>query len=257
MEYMEDQYRKATNMVSYVNTFLQLDLNVWTDSHSRWIEDELWTKSIVERDCNGMNCIGGLDTASTRDFSALTLLFDFDGVPHFKRYFWIPEATFVQRKMNATAADLQKWRDDGWLKVTPGNAMDFTIILNDIKELSEQYKISWLGYDRYKAEGLASLLDASNIQVLEFGQGYVSMSEPTKELEKRYLNGLCTHDGNPVQRWMMGNVLIIRDAADNVKIDKGKSGDKVDGPVSEVMAYGTWEKKKEQGYSIDPDIWKT
>lgn len=255
-QYMEHQYRKATNMLSYVNTFLQLDLNVWTDSHSRWLEDEIWVRRIEDVNCDGMNCWGGLDTASTRDFSALVLCFQVGDKVHFKRYFWIPETTFHQRQMNANAAELEAWRRDGHLKVTPGNAMDFNIIVSDIRELNQRYNIQWIGYDRYKAETLASLLDNDNIQVVEFGQGYVSMSEPVKELEKYYLDARLTHDGNPVQRWMFGNVLIVRDPADNVKIDKSKSTEKVDGAVAEVMAMGTYLKKQEEAYTIDPDIWR-
>jgi phage terminase large subunit-like protein len=71
-----------------------------------------------------------------------------------------------------------------------------------------------------------------------FGQGFVSMSAPTKELERKVKNKELTHDGNPVTRWMMGNIYLKTDPAGNVKIDKAKSGDKVDGAVSMVMALG-------------------
>jgi len=256
-EYMNDQYTKASNMVSYVNTFLQLDLNVWTDSHSRWIEDSLWMNRIADPDLTGANCFGGLDLAATRDFSALVLCFDVNGVLHFKRYFWIPEYTYEQRRMNATSSELLEWRNSGHMRVTAGNALNITAVLEDIKALHKQYDIKCIGFDRYKAETLASLLFEEEIEVVEFGQGYASMSEPTKDLEKAYLNAELTHDGNPVQRWMFGNVLIISDAAENIKIDKSKSMEKVDGAVAEVMAFGTYQKKKDTfSFTIDPNIWK-
>jgi phage terminase large subunit-like protein len=85
-----------------------------------------------------------------------------------------------------------------------------------------------------------------------FGQGFASMSAPTKELERLVKSRAIHHDGNPVTRWMFGNIMLKRDPADNVKIDKGKSGDKVDGPVSIVMALGTYlqeaQKQKEQDF---------
>jgi phage terminase large subunit-like protein len=258
IEYMNDQYTKASNMVSYTNTFLQLDLNVWTDSHSRWIEDEIWMSRISEPDLTNAICFGGLDLASVRDFSAFVLCFELpDESVFFKRYFWIPEYTYQQRKMNATTSELDGWIRDGHLKVTAGNAQDQTVILRDIIELHKKYQIRAIGFDRHKAETLMSLLFQEEIEVYAFGQGYVSMSNPTKDLEKAYLNAKCTHDGNPVQRWMMGNVLIISDAAENIKIDKDKSNEKVDGAVAEVMAYGTYQNLIENHrFTFNPDLWK-
>jgi phage terminase large subunit-like protein len=158
--------------------------------------------------------------------------------------------------MNATTSELDGWIRDGHLKVTSGNAQDQTVILKDIIELNKKYDIRAIGFDRHKAETLASLLFNEEIEVYAFGQGYVSMSNPTKQLETAYLNGTCSHDGNPVQRWMMGNVLIISDAAENIKIDKDKSNEKVDGAVAEVMAYGTYQNLIEDyRFTIDPNIW--
>ena len=240
LAYMEEQYTTATTMPSYMNAFMQLDLDAWVGSHSLWVEDEHWTACVGFPSIEKTPCWGGLDKASVRDFTAFTLCFDVGGVVHFKRWFWIPEATYKARKMNATSTDLDEWIANKWLKVTPGNALDDTVVINDIIELSKIYDIRSIGYDRHKAETLASQLASAEIEIYEFGQGYLSMSEPTKALEKTYVNRNCTHDGSPVQRWMMTNVLLSTDPAGNIKIDKSKSTEKVDGPVSEVMAYGTY-----------------
>jgi phage terminase large subunit-like protein len=84
-----------------------------------------------------------------------------------------------------------------------------------------------------------------------FGQGFASMSAPTKDLERRVNKVDIFHDGNPVTRWMMGNVMLRRDPSDNIKIDKAKSGDKVDGPVSVVMALGTYLQEAQSEQSED------
>lgn len=44
------------------------------------------------------------------------------------------------------------------------------------------------------------------------------------------------HAGNPVLRWMAGNVAIEEDAADNWKPSKKKSQERIDGIVALVMA---------------------
>jgi phage terminase large subunit-like protein len=78
----------------------------------------------------------------------------------------------------------------------------------------------------------------SGVKMAPFGQGYGSMSAPTKEVERMAKKGAIIHGGNAVLRWMMGNVLLTKDPANNVKVDKAKSGDKVDGVVAMVMAIG-------------------
>lgn len=253
--YMEEQHTTAVNMNSYMNAFKQLDLNIWVGSHSSWVEDEYWTSCIATPNVEGRRCWGGLDMAQVRDFTAFTICFDVDGKPHFKRWFWIPEKTYQQRKVNANSTEIDDWIKGGWLKVTPGNALDVTIVAKDILNLHEMYNIEAIGFDMNKAETLQSLLD-DKIEVYAYGQGYRSMSEPTKDLEIAYVNGNCTHDGSPVQRWMMGNVLIVRDDADNIKIARSKVSDKVDGVVSEIMAYGTMKNLINETFVIDPNIWR-
>lgn len=44
--------------------------------------------------------------------------------------------------------------------------------------------------------------------------------------------------GNPVIRWMFRNVVIYRDANDNIKMDKRKSIEKIDGVVAMANAIG-------------------
>lgn len=73
-----------------------------------------------------------------------------------------------------------------------------------------------------------------------FGQGYGSMSAPTKEFEKLVLSGRLEHFGNPVLRWMMASTVVKTDPAGNIKPDKEKSSQKIDGIVAAIMALGEW-----------------
>ena len=86
-----------------------------------------------------------------------------------------------------------------------------------------------------------------------FGQGYASMSAPTKELEKMVLKNEINHLGNPVLRWQMQNVSLRTDPAENIKIDKAKSSEKVDGIVALVMALGEWMTDDTEGESVYSD----
>ena len=117
---------------------------------------------------------------------------------------------------------------------------DYSFIKSKILELSERYEIKDVAFDRFNATQLVIELGNEGLTMYPFGQGFVSLSAPTKELERLVNTKEIHHDGNPVTRWMLSNILLRTDPAANIKIDKGKSGDKVDGPVSIVMALGTY-----------------
>ena len=71
--------------------------------------------------------------------------------------------------------------------------------------------------------------------VVPFGQGFKDMSPPTKELMKLTLEQKMAHGGHPVLRWMMDNIYIRTDPAGNIKADKEKSTEKIDGAVATLM----------------------
>ena len=79
-------------------------------------------------------------------------------------------------------------------------------------------------------------LEGMGFTVVPFGQGFASMSPPTKELMKLTLEQRIAHGGHPVLRWNMDNIFVRTDPAGNVKPDKEKSTEKIDGAVATIMA---------------------
>lgn len=79
-------------------------------------------------------------------------------------------------------------------------------------------------------------LENQGLNVIPFGQGFSSMSPPTKELYKLVLEKKIAHNGHKVLRWMMDNAVVKKDPADNIKLDKAKSTEKIDGDIALVMA---------------------
>jgi phage terminase large subunit-like protein len=129
------------------------------------------------------------------------------------------------------------------MTATPGNAIDFEYIEKAIREAAEKFgeeNIKGIAYDRWSATDVVQRLTYDRFPMDQFGQGYVSMSEPTKELERMAIKGELRHGGNPVLRWMMSNVQLETDAAQNIKVSKKRSREKVDGVVALVMAIGEW-----------------
>ena len=124
------------------------------------------------------------------------------------------------------------------MRATDGNVTDYDVIRRDIVELSQKYRIKQIGIDRWNATQLATQLQGDGIEVVGFGQGYGSMSSPSKQLETLVLGEKIRHDGHPVLSWMAANVAIQSDHQGNIKPSKAKSTERIDGIVSLVMALG-------------------
>jgi phage terminase large subunit-like protein len=117
----------------------------------------------------------------------------------------------------------RQWVDQGLLFATPGNGTDYNYIKAEIRRLCEVPRVLRIGYDRYNSSQLVIYLTEEGITMSPFGQSFVSMNAPTKELEKLVLSGQVHPGGDPVLAWMNGNVVLARDPAGNIKIDKGKA----------------------------------
>lgn len=234
-DFLKMRYQKAKNMgYSTEVDFRTKNLNQWTDTAETWIPDDVWMKCDEgEVDVSGMQAWGGLDLARSRDLSAFVLLFEGEGRYHVKTWLFLPEDS-AEESQNP----YHEWTREGYLILTPGNVIDDDVIIQTIREACETYSIQEICYDRYSASNIIKTLIADEIPMSAFGQGFVSMSEPTKQLEKLVYGQKINHMGNPVMRWMMSNVELRTDPAGNIKIDKGRAENKVDGIVALVMAIG-------------------
>ena len=215
-------------------------LNIWTDSVSVWIPNNEWMECHQEFDYStleGKECWGGLDLASTRDISAFVLLFKVDEKYIVLPHLFIPEEN-AKKRSERDGVDYVTWKNQGHIIATDGDVADYNFIKEKINELSKKYRIQSIAYDRWNASQLVIDLQNDGANMDPFGQGFVSMSAPTKELEKLIIGKQIIHNDNPCMNWMLSNVAIQEDPAGNIKIAKNKSKEKVDGMVALVMALG-------------------
>lgn len=241
IDYLERQVQDAQNRPEAVTNVKTKNLNMWVDAEDTWIVDEKWMASSIVTDdsiLEGMPCWGGLDLSNVSDITAFVLLFkDDEGRIYLKPYFWIPEESYNEkvRKENVFYAE---WVEKGFVRMTPGNVIDYDYIMADITNIAQQYHINSIAYDRWNSSQMVINMQNEGFNMSPFGQGYGSMSAPTKEFEKMVLTKNLEHFGNPVLRWMMASVAIQRDPAGNIKPDKRKSSQKIDGVVASIMALG-------------------
>ena len=220
------------------NTFKRYRLNIWTEQDVRWLQMAEWDKCAGSVDgMEGKECFAGLDLSTTTDISALVLCFPEDGGFTLKPFFFVPTLGAHERERKDKVPYLT-WARQGFIELTEGNVVDYDVIRARIGELGKEYNIREIAIDRWNSTQLATQLDGDGFEVVPFGQGYASMSAPTKALEALILSGKIAHAGNPVLRWMAGNVTVETDAAGNLKPSKKKSQEKIDGIVATIMGIG-------------------
>lgn len=241
IERLRDAYREAKQNPADEITFKWLRMNMWVSSTTAWIPDAVFMKGNEEIDSDslkGRECYAGLDLSSTGDITALVLMFpprDVDEKYILLPFFWVPEETIPQRVRSASVP-YDVWEKQGHILATEGNVIHYDFIEHFIEELGEKYHILEIAFDRWGATQMAQDLEGMGFTVVPFGQGYSSMSAPTKEFYKILMEGRMVHGGNPVLRWMAGNVVIDTDPAGNIKVTKARSKEKIDGIVAAIMA---------------------
>ena len=200
-----------------------------------------WDKcafAVDPEELEGRVCYGGLDLSSTTDISAFVLVFppeDEDDKYMILPYFWIPEEN-MERRVARDHVPYDVWERQGILETTEGNVIHYGFIEQFIGRLGERYNIREIAFDRWGAIQMVQNLECMGFTVIPFGQGFKDMSPPTKELMKLVLEEKIAHGGHPVLRWMMDNIYVRTDPSGNIKPDKEKSTEKIDGAVATVMA---------------------
>ena len=223
------------------NAFRQLRLNQWVKQSIRWMPMAKWDACafpVDEKALEGRVCYGGLDLSSTTDITAFVLVFPpraederFVVLP----YFWIPEEN-VDLRVRRDHVPYDTWQRQGFLQTTEGNVVHYGFIEQFIGRLGERFHIREIAFDRWGAVQMVQNLEGMGFTVVPFGQGFASMSPPTKELMKLVLEQRIAHGGHPVLRWNMDNIFIRTDPAGNIKADKQKSTEKIDGAIALIMA---------------------
>jgi hypothetical protein len=224
-----------------------------TSQESRWLDMGAWMACAAPPpDLTGRMCYVGLDLASVGDVAAAVALFPpiEDGEPWWVLCkFYVPGDNLIERGQK-NRAPYDTWRQQGWLTATDGNVIDYARIEADMLAWGEQYQVRQVGMDPWNAQQMSQNLTAAGLEVWAVRQTFAGLSAATKELERLVLAGQVGHGGNPVLRWMVDNVTVQRDANANIKPDKRKSRNKIDGVVALVNALDRAMRKEGTGASV-------
>jgi phage terminase large subunit-like protein len=267
--FLED-FKRARQLPRLENNFKRYRLNIWTDQAVRWlpmdsVDDEgrrygwdhcvgpiPWNDPKFEERLLGKRCFGGLDLSSTQDLSALLWWFPTQEgleVPVALCRAYKP-ADLVKEHGKRDRQPYERWVKEGALFTTPGNVVDYAFIEAQVLKDAEKFRVAYYGQakrethegglaiDRFNATGTAVRLEAEGIPVVLYGQGFVSLSAPSKELERLVMANGFHHGGHPLFRRHAQAVAVVTDDAENIKPTKAKSNGRIDLIAACVNALG-------------------
>lgn len=269
LDYLERECREAQESPRKENDFKRYHLNIWTEQAVRWLPIDVWDEcgladpsapaaplpelaaGVTRKPVNdrwkgfdealfGRRCFGGLDLSSTTDLTAWVMMFppeEADGRWQMIVRPFLPEARLADR-VRRDRAPYDQWLSQGALITTPGNVVDYEWVKDQVYRDAQRYRIEAVGIDRFLAPQIAIQIQNEGLNAQFFGQGFLSLSAPSKELERLVLDRKLDHGGHPAARWCAGNVAIATDPAGNIKPAKDKSTERIDIIAAAVNALG-------------------
>jgi phage terminase large subunit-like protein len=251
-DYLAKQAEKAQRQPGFLNEYLVKHLNVWTQQAKRWLPMDRWARCETplppgadaralavarEKQLEGRECRGGLDLSSKLDLTALVLEFTDESGKFVDLVcrFWLPEER-VKETVKKGMRYYETWVREGWLQTTPGDVVDYEFIRAEVNELAKRYVLKELAFDPWGATDLATRLMGDGQQMVECRQGFKTLSEPSKLIEADVTSGRLRHMHNPLLRWCAANAVVLSDPAGNIKPDKSKASERIDGIVALIMA---------------------
>ena len=237
--YMENEYLEAKMRGgSTLAAFCTKNLNMWVDAPEVWISDDTVRDNNSDLDESlllGEECYVGLDLASKSDLTAAA--FFFPKYMAFKILYIVPEAKVTEQE---DRVDYRRWHEQGWVTVSPGKVIDEDWYMSRLLQELDKYKVKSIAYDPWGMWNMLQKFGRYQEYLMEYQQSIRFMSVPTKWFESAVLKNELNFMHNPILRWNMKNVVIYTDPNANIKLDKARSRNKIDGVVACVDAIGAW-----------------
>jgi len=253
MDTIRADYKRAKDIPAEWVNFQRFRLNIPAQSEAQWIPTDKWkacgTAELDETEYVGRTCYAALDLSSTTDLTALVLIFppekEGDKFKVLCRFFMPKDNIALRVKTDRVPYD--EWVREGYIQATPGSTVDHDFIINQLIQDASNFTIQEVAFDRWASAYVISGLEKAGFMeekegvygqrvMVKFGQGYVSMGPAMKELEKILRSERLEHFNNPVLRWNAANVYVDFDNAENMRPNKKKSTDRIDGIVALIMA---------------------
>lgn len=216
--------------------------NIWCDSVDVWVPDNYIIQAMHDEPLSDYaqreaDCYVGVDLSATSDLTCVAYLCpSADGRIRFWVDYYLPQEALDTKPQKEL---YKQWYKQGYLKLTPGNVVDYDMILADILA-NRQAGLYYHGvaYDSWNATQFAINATGKYLPMQSFGQNIGNFNRPTKELERLLLGGKVLIHNNPITRFCFRNVSLRTDMNGNQKPDKSRSDNKIDGVIAMLEALG-------------------
>lgn len=238
--YLRKEVRKAMNTPSDEVNVKTKNLNLWCDSADVWIPDDyiLSCSSPIDFDTftDRDDCYAGIDLSATSDLACVSFMFPKEKF-YFKTLYYLPEEALLTKK---NKEQYSEWVRNGYLKLTPGNVVDYDYILDDLLRMDKRFYLTKVGYDSWNATQFVINATDEGLAMEPVSQSIGNFNRPTKEMERIILSGNAVIDNNPITRFCFKNVVMKIDSNGNTKPSKEYKDKKIDGVIAMIEALGVY-----------------
>jgi phage terminase large subunit-like protein len=251
IEDLQEEFHKAVNSPRVETNFKRYHLNLWVGQDERWLSLDTWREGSgrpslatdarwrkFAEEMKGRDCYGAIDLSSVNDLTCLLWLFP-PKAPEEKWIvvprFWVP-ADNIEVRSRRDRVPYDIWQQRQAIEPTVGNVVDYDPVIAAVHDGIEQFAVKQIGYDPYNATATVNALMKDGIPMMLMRQGVQTLGGASKQLERLTLSGVMDAGGHPVIDWMVSNVAKHEDSNGNIKPDKAKSSEKIDGISCLVMA---------------------
>lgn len=241
-EYLRDQVSAAKHIPVEKNTVLRLNFCVWTQQQTRAIDMVKWRACRpfpAESELLGKPCFGALDLGQTDDFTAWLRLWDLeDGRVAVKVRFFLPRVALEKYPHRPYA----QWEDADILEITEGDTTDYDLVEAAVLADCQAAGVRLVAYDKRFAEQLAQHLLGAGVTMIDQPQGF-QLNEAIRRKGELIVSGELCHGGNAILSWMADNYVVREGLKGDVRPDKERAAEKIDGQVALDMALAIWVRQ--------------
>jgi phage terminase large subunit-like protein len=175
---------------------------------------------------------GGLDLGQSDDLSAHGRIWLLeDGRVAVKGRYWLPRAA----RLAHPNRPYNEWIRAGVLDETEGDVIDYDVVERAVSEECRDSGVLECAYDKRFAGQMALHLEGDGVTMIDTPQGF-HLNEAVRRLGELVKSGSLAHNGDPVLAWMASNVVVKHGRNQEMRIDKDKATEKIDGIAALVMA---------------------
>ena len=249
---MKTAAKRAVRMPTFEASFRNLYLNQRVNAESPLIPKGEWLACKGDATIPpGSEVYLGLDLSGKTDLTALVAVSNGEQ-DRIRAWFWKPQETLVDHEKR-DRVPYTVWKSQGYIETTPGRAIQYDWVAARLGQIFKDYVVVGMAFDRWRIDDLMNAMTkigldcyvdekdekrAGAIRLVNWGQGYASMTQAVEALEVSIMERKFIHDGNPCLTWNFSNAMAISDPAGNRKLDKSKTRFRIDGAVACAMAIG-------------------